>query len=353
MQSPVDLRSLTLDQLERQVEQWGLPRFRARQIFAWVHGRAVSSTEPMTDLSRQLRLSLAAWTDLTPLEVDREIAASDGTRKLSLRLTDGRQVETVLIPDGDKLTQCLSTQVGCGLGCRFCATAAMGLLRNLSPGEIVDQVYRARGEPRQECGPSARGGERVSNLVFMGMGEPLNNLEAVLAAIDILCTDIGSNFSPRRITISTAGVVPGIDRLGRSNRNVGLAVSLNATTDEVRDRLMPVNRRWPLGALFEALRRFPLPRRRRITLEYVLLAGVNDSPQDARRLVRLLDGIRSKVNLIPYNQVGRPEAGGFRRPDAATVEGFAETLRDKDLSTFVRQSRGDDIAAACGQLVGR
>jgi len=344
--SRVDLRCLTLAQLEQQVERWGLPRFRARQIFAWVHGRGVVSTEPMTDLARALRTDLAARVDLSPLSVEQEFCADDGTRKLRLGLADGRQVETVLIPDGDKLTQCLSTQVGCGLGCRFCATAGMGLLRNLTAGEIVDQVYRAQV------------GTRPSNLVFMGMGEPLNNLDAVLDAIDILCTDIGANFSPRRITVSTAGVVPGINELGRRNANVGLAVSLNATTDEVRDELMPVNRRWPLRVLLEALRRYPLPRRRRITFEYVLIAGLNDTAQDARRLVPLLNGIRAKVNLIPYNPVARPNPRGageparqLRRPDAAAVEAFAERLRERDLSTFVRQSRGDDIAAACGQLV--
>ena len=185
-----------------------------------------------------------------------------------------------------------------------------------------------------------------------GMGEPMNNLDAVLAAVEILCTDIGANLSPRRITLSTAGVVPGIDELGRRNRQLGLAVSLCATTDEVRDRLMPVNRRWPLAALFEALRRYPLPRRRRITFEYVLIAGHNDTTSDARRLVRLLSGIRAKVNLIPFN----PAPGldpAFHRPTPAVVEAFAERLRDKDLSTFVRQSRGVEIAAACGQLVAR
>jgi 23S rRNA (adenine2503-C2)-methyltransferase len=361
-ENPVDLRSLTLPELEEQVRAWGLPPYRARQLFAWVHGRCVTSTDPMTDISKQLRSELAERVALTPLALDAELAASDGTRKLRLKLADGGLVETVLIPDGDKLTQCLSSQVGCGLGCRFCATATMGLVRNLSVGEIVDQVYRGRSVLGRSA--PARGGasplptarvvaeeQRVSNLVFMGMGEPLNNLDGVLAAVEILCTDVGQNFSPRRITVSTAGVVPKIAELGQRNRHVGLAVSLNATTDEVRERLMPINKRWPLAVLMEALRRYPLPRRRRITFEYVLIAGLNDTPADARRLVRLLDGIRSKVNLIPYNPVARPFAGKLQRPAPEAVDAFAQRLREKDLSTFVRQSRGDDIAAACGQLV--
>jgi 23S rRNA (adenine2503-C2)-methyltransferase len=218
----------------------------------------------------------------------------------------------------------------------------MGLRRSLETSEIVDQVYRARALLPEE--------KRVSNLVFMGMGEPLNNLERVLDAVAILCTDLGANFSRRRITISTAGVVPKIEVLGRRDPNVGLAISLNATTDRVRDRLMPVNRRWPIDELMEALRRYPLPRRRRITIEYVLLAGVNDSVADARRLPRLLSGIRAKVNLIPFN----PWGGGAARhapPGEEAMEAFAERLRAKDLTTVVRRSRGLEIAAACGQLV--
>jgi 23S rRNA (adenine2503-C2)-methyltransferase len=333
-----DLRDLTLPALTALcAEQLGLPPFRARQVFSWIHARGVSSTEPMTNLSKELRARVAGLGSLAPLELDAELKAEDGTRKLRLRCRDGAAIETVLIPEEGKLTQCVSSQVGCGLGCAFCATGAMGLRRNLRPGEIVDQVYRARALA-----------EHISNLVFMGMGEPLNNLAAVLAAVDNLCNDLGQNFSPRRITISTAGVVPGIDELGRLAPQLGLAVSLNATTDEVRSRLMPVNKRWPLAELFAALRRYPLPRRRRITFEYVLIAGVNDAVADARRLPRLLDGIRCKVNLIAYNPAPNSEALAAPTDDA--VEAFAERLRDKDLPTYVRRSRGQEIAAACGQL---
>jgi len=338
--APTALRGLNFTRTEALVRELGLPPFRARQIFAWVHGRGVTSFSEMTDISKDLRGRLAEITTLSPLQEDSEQRSSDGTRKLRLRCVDRALIETVLIPEGDKLTQCLSTQVGCGLGCTFCATGAMGLSRNLRVEEIVDQVYRARA--------TLRPGTRISNLVFMGMGEPLNNLRNVLPAVEILCTDLGANFSPRRITISTAGVVPGIEELGRRAPGVGLAVSLNATTDSVRTRLMPLNKRWPLEVLMKTLRRYPLPRRRRITFEYVLFAGLNDSTSDAKMLPRLLDRIKAKVNLIAFNPGSNPR--GLQRPEDEAVEDFAARLRDRGLNTHVRRSRGRDIAAACGQL---
>ena len=338
---PIDLRSLTLPQLQQVIGDLGLASYRATQVFSWIHGHGVTSTEPMTNLSKALRNQLADRADLTPLTVDRIQRSSDGTIKLALRCHDGLAVESVLIPQEDRLTQCISSQVGCALGCRFCATATMGIKRNLTPGEIVDQVYRGREELADD--------QRVSNLVFMGMGEPMANLDNVLTAVEILCTDIGANFSPRRITISTVGLVPGIAELGRRARQVGLAISLHATTDEVRDKLLPINRRYNLARLFDALRAYPLPRRRRITFEYVLLAGINDGDADARRLPRLLDGIPSKVNLLPYNP-SRPDQPDLLRPDEETVERFAELLRAKGLNTTIRRSRGLDIDAACGQL---
>ncbi len=362
--APLRVRGLRLEELARWLrEELSLPPFRARQIFAWLHARGASDCAAMTDLSRELRERLAERVELAPLVVDAEQSAADGTRKLRLRLRDGAAIETVLIPEDEaaprgagagaarggrdqpheKLTQCLSSQVGCGLGCRFCATATMGLRRGLEVEEIVEQVYRARALLGAE--------ERVSNLVVMGMGEPLQNLDALLAALEILCCDLGQNFSPRRITISTAGVVPGIDELGRRAPQLGLAVSLNATTDETRSALMPVNRRWPLAELVAALRRYPLPKRRRITIEYVLIAGLNDSPEDARRLPRLLDRIPVKINLIPYNPAR--EDAELRAPSQAAVEAFAERLRDKGLPTYLRRSRGAEIAASCGQLATR
>ncbi len=339
--APIELRGLTLAEVEALVKELGLPRFRAQQIFSWVHEHGAISSASMTNLPKEIRSLLAEKTTLVPLELVGELSAEDGTRKLQLRCPDGSVIETVLIPEEDKLTQCLSTQVGCGLGCRFCATATMGFIRNLIVGEIADQVYRAR--------LLLPPGQRISNLVLMGMGEPMNNLDHVLSAIEILCSGMGVNFSTRRVTISTAGVVPGIVELGRRAPQVGLAVSLNATTDEIRNQLMPVNHRWPLRVLMETLRHYPLPRRRRITFEYVLLAGLNDTPADAKRLPRLLQGIRAKMNLIRCNPGCSVES--YLPPDEETVESFAEQLRDKGLPTYIRRSRGSEIAAACGQLV--
>ncbi|MBK8482644.1 MAG: 23S rRNA (adenine(2503)-C(2))-methyltransferase RlmN [Proteobacteria bacterium] len=337
-----DLRSLPLATLEQLAAELGQPRFRALQLFGWIHRRGATSVAAMTNLPRELREHLASSTTLAPLEVAELLESADGTRKLRLRCVDGASIESVLIPRETKRTLCISSQVGCALGCSFCATATMGLKRNLTAGEIVDQVYRVNALLPAD--------ERLTNLVFMGMGEPLVNVDAVVTAIALLCAPEGLDLSPRRITVSTAGVVPGIRELGRRMRQVGLAISLHATTDEVRDRLMPINRRWPLAALFAALRAYPLPRRRRITFEYLLLPGVNDSAGDVTRLCRLLEGIPSKVNLLPYNP-SRSDQPELRRPDDEALETFAELLRARGLTATVRHSRGLDIAAACGQLV--
>jgi 23S rRNA (adenine2503-C2)-methyltransferase len=271
--------------------------------------------------------------------------SADGTRKLRLRTRDGRSIESVLIPDGDKLTQCISSQVGCALDCQFCATAKLGLVRHLDAGEIADQVYRA-----QALMADAEPGRRITNLVYMGMGEPLHNYEAVMRSIAILTHGLGANLSQRRITVSTVGLVPGIERLGRESLRPNLAVSLNASSDDVRDRLMPVNKKWPIARLLAALRAFPLEHRRRITFEYVLLAGVNDSMEDADRLARLLRSMRCKLNLIPWN----PHPGApFARPSRAAIESFQNRVKELGLAAYLRTPRGDDIAAACGQLANR
>jgi 23S rRNA (adenine2503-C2)-methyltransferase len=250
----------------------------------------------------------------------------------------------VLIPDDkedrDKLTLCISSQVGCAMDCGFCATATLGFGRNLTAGEIVQQVYRA----------TALAERRPTNLVFMGMGEPLHNFDNVARALALLEHPWGAAFSPRRITVSTSGLVPAIAKLGALSPNPNLAISLNATTDEVRERIMPVNKRWPIAALLEAARRFPLSHGRRVTFEYVLLAGVNDSDADADRLPRLLRGIPSKVNLIPWNPFNGPQ---FQRPSAERIRTFQERLRAADMAVYIRTPRGDDIDAACGQLAGR
>ena len=250
----------------------------------------------------------------------------------------------MLIPDEDavrnKLTLCISSQVGCAIDCRFCATATLGFGRHLGAGEIVAQVYRA----------TALAGRRPTNLVFMGMGEPLHNFDNVARALALLEHPWGAGFSPRRLTVSTAGLVPGIDKLGALKPAPNLAISLNATTDEIRERIMPINKKWPLAALLDAARRFPLSHGRRVTFEYVLLAGVNDSDADADRLPRLLRGIPAKVNLIPWNPFQGPE---FKRPSAERIRTFQERLRAAEVSVYIRSPRGDDIDAACGQLAAR
>jgi 23S rRNA (adenine2503-C2)-methyltransferase len=251
----------------------------------------------------------------------------------------------VLIPDGDKTTQCISSQVGCALDCQFCATAKLGLSRHLDAGEIVDQVYRARAL-LAEVEP----GRRITNIVYMGMGEPLHNFDNVARSLEILTHHLGVDFSLRRITVSTVGLVSGISKLAQLESRPNLAISLNATTDEVRDQIMPVNKRWPIADLLAALRAFPLERRRRLTFEYVLLGGLNDTDDDARRLGELLRDFRCKVNIIPWN----PHAGAaYRRPEADQIERFQNAVKAAGLACYLRTPRGDDIDAACGQLANR
>ena len=327
----------------------GEPRYRGEQIWRWVHGRGARSFDEMTDLSRSLRARLAGKATIGTLEVAEVQRSADGTRKMRLVTADGRSIETVLIPDGDKLTQCISSQVGCALDCQFCATAKLGLTRHLTAGEIVDQVYRGQELlAREEVAGVV--GRRITNLVYMGMGEPLHNFEGVTRSLAILTSERGAAMSPRRITVSTVGLVPGIERLGRLERRPNLAVSLNASNDEVRDQIMPVNRKWNIARLMQALRAYPLEPRRRITFEYVLLADVNDTPADAARLAQLLRGMRCKVNLIPWN----PHPGApYRRPTPEAIERFQNHVKQHGLAAYLRTPRGDDIDAACGQLANR
>jgi len=342
----VDLRAMTFDQtVDWAVRELGQPRFRGEQIWRWVHGRGATSFDDMSNLSRELRASLAERATLGTLTVAEVQASRDGTRKLRLVTRDGRSIESVLIPDGDKTTLCISSQVGCAIDCQFCATAKLGLTRNLDAGEIVDQVYRAR-----QLLAEVDTDRRITNLVYMGMGEPLHNYDNVMASLRILTHDLGVGLSQRRITVSTAGMVPRIARLGLEDVRPNLAVSLNAASDEVRDRIMPINRKWDIESLLSAIRAYPLEHRRRVTFEYVLLAGVNDSLADADRLARLLRGIRCKVNIIPWNP--HPESD-FRRPTPQAIEAFQEECKRRGLPTYLRTPRGDDIDAACGQLANR
>jgi len=339
-----DLRTLLADELTALLKAAGEPAYRAEQIFRWLHGQGIESLDAMTNVPATLRAALEQDHHLTPLAQELVQTAHDGTRKLRFRTHDGRAIESVLIPDEDaarnKLTLCISSQVGCAIDCRFCATATLGFGRHLGAGEIVSQVYRA----------TALAGRRPTNLVFMGMGEPLHNFDNVVRALALLEHPWGAGFSPRRLTVSTAGLVPGIQKLGALKPAPNLAISLNATTDEVRERIMPINKKWPIAVLLDAARRFPLSHGRRVTFEYVLLAGVNDSDADADRLPRLLRGIPAKVNLIPWNPFQGPE---FKRPSAERIRTFQERLRASEVSVYIRSPRGDDIDAACGQLAAR
>lgn len=339
-----DLRGLPRPAVEALVASLGEKPYRARQLFRWLHRAGAATLGEMTDVPRALRDGLARVARLTTLERAAEQRSSDGTVKWTWRMRDGKLVESVYMPEADRKTLCVSSQVGCAVGCTFCLTGTMGLARNLEPGEIVDQVHRANRR-LVELGV-AEGARPLTNLVFMGMGEPLANYANVKAALALLLSEDGPQFSHRHVTVSTSGLVPAIRRLGEETQ-VKLAVSLNATTDALRDVLMPVNRRWPLTELMAACRDFPLRNGRRITFEYVLLGGVNDTLEDARRLAALVRGIPAKVNLIPYNaNPGLPYAA----PAPERVVEFQEALAARKLTVVVRKNRGRDISAACGQL---
>jgi 23S rRNA (adenine2503-C2)-methyltransferase len=339
-----DLRSLTAGELAALLAALGEKPYRARQIHRWLHQKAAASLDEMTDVPKGLREALAARCTLTTLATDLEQRSSDGTIKWRFRTHDGKLVESVYLPEDDRKTLCVSSQVGCAVGCTFCLTGTMGLARNLSPGEIVDQVHRAnRRLVELGEGPGPR---PLTNLVFMGMGEPLANYRHLKTALDLLLSEDGPNFSHRHVTVSTSGLVPVMRRFGEETQ-VKLAVSLNATTDAQRDAIMPINKRFPLATLLQACRDFPMKQGRRITFEYVLLGGVNDAPEDAERLARLVRGLRAKVNLIPYNE--NPGLG-FAAPTRERVKRFEDILVAHDVTVVVRKNRGRDIAAACGQL---
>ncbi len=339
MQPPVDPKALTLPELEEIVAAWGHPPYRARQLLKWVYKGAKSFAE-MTDLAKPFREQLAAQAVLSRLDLEAQQASADGTRKFRWRLEDGEAIESVLIPEGDHYTLCLSSQAGCAQGCRFCLTARQGFRRNLRVSEIVNQVLEVKALLPEEL--------PLTNLVFMGMGEPLANFAALVKAVQILEAPWGLNFSARRVTVSTVGLAPLIPRLGETVR-VNLTISLNAVDEATRSAIMPVNDRYPLREVLAACRKFPLPRHRRLTFAYVLLKGVNDSLAEARELVRLLKGFRAKVNLIPFNP--HPQLP-FAAPRPEQVAAFQDLIRQAHLPVFIRESRGRDIAAACGQLVG-
>ncbi|HQG13706.1 MAG: Dual-specificity RNA methyltransferase RlmN [bacterium ADurb.Bin270] len=332
------LTDLSLDSLKGLAEEAGLKPFAAAQIAQWIYQKHTDSVDAMTNISRDGRSRLNAICEVDPIEVDAVHGSSDGTRKLLCRAkSDGAIVECVLIPAGDgRTTVCISTQVGCLMGCAFCRTGSMGFTRNLTQGEIVSQLLIAM-----------RGSENpVTNVVLMGMGEPLENYDGVAGAIRIFCDDSGLAMSRRRITLSTCGLIPELDRFSREF-DVKIAISLNASSDDVRNRLMPINKKYPIAKIMDFCHGYTKRSRHRITFEYVMLGGVNDSESDAKRLVSLLKGVDAKINLIPFNPF---EGSQFRSPDSSTVEWWSEYLYNCGIQTNIRASRGRDIMAACGQL---
>jgi 23S rRNA (adenine2503-C2)-methyltransferase len=341
----VNLKALSARDMEDFLaKSVGLPSYRAKQLLHWIYEKGATDINEITEFSKPLRERLSRTAYISNLELIKRQVSADGTEKFLFGLEDGNRIESVLIPEGhgppprgDRLTLCVSSQAGCALGCRFCITGRSGFARDLEAHEIVDQFLSARRK--------LPGDRALTNIVFMGMGEPLNNLENVSEALWRLTGP--AKFSKRRVTVSTSGNVPGINRLPAMAPAVNLAVSLNAADDRTRDSLMPINKRYKLKDLFGALRRYPLPARGRITFEYVLIKDVNDRDEDARRLIKLLQGMRCKVNLIPFN-----ESAGilFRAPSEGRVLAFQKILTDADLTALVRKSKGADIRAACGQL---
>ena len=341
MSAPPNLIAMLPSELEDLAVVLGASRYRGRQLATWIYRKSVYALDAMSDLPKDFRSALSDNRTVTLPDVARVTPSLDGSRKLVFRLEDDSRVSAVIMPDDDRITLCLSTQVGCGYACAFCLTGTMGLERNLTAGEIVGQLLAANALLAED-------GQRVTHLVFMGMGEPLANFAALVKAVRIF-TDakLGLGYSPRRITVSTVGLVSGIEKLGREDLKVNLAVSLHASSDDVRSQLMPVNKSWNLSALMEAVRKYPLTHRQRVFFEYVMLDGVNDDVEDARRLARLLRGVKAKVNLIPFNDW---EGSTFQRPPLPRILAFQSVLLDADITTTVRWSKGEDIGAACGQL---
>lgn len=340
-----DLKALSPDDLAKLMERWGEPGFRARQILRWLYQKRAREFQEMTNLSLALRQRLGEEFRIGCLKVVGRERSADGTQKFLFELEDGCRIESVLIRDEDRLTACISSQVGCPLGCAFCRTGQDGYRRDLLAREIVGQVSALQEEI--EAGEE---GEKIKNLVFMGMGDPLLNLKAVKEALDLILSQCALCFSPRRVTLSTVGFPPGLAEVGRWGLKVKLAISLNAADDLTRSNLMSINRKHPIAAILSACKAFPLPRGQRITFEYVMIAGVNDRAKDAEALAAILRGLPCKINLIPLNEW----PGCTLRPSTPeAVEAFQRILIDHHYTALTRKSKGADIAAACGLLAGR
>ena len=342
-----NLLGLNRQDMEAFFAKLGEKAFRASQITKWIHQLNVTDFDQMTNISKVLREQLKEKACITSLKVDTDQLSSDGTRKWLLELADGNRIESVFIPEDDRGTLCISSQVGCALDCSFCSTGRQGFSRNLSVAEIVSQVWIANNLLEKEMKP----GRKITNVVFMGMGEPLLNFDNVMKAIDVMMDDFAYGLSKRRITVSTAGVVPAMERLAERH-DVQLAISLHATRDELRDDIVPINKKYNLETLIEACHKFMEQRspRSRLTIEYVMLAGANDSKQDAEELIKVLDGLSVLINLIPFNPF---PGSGYKTSSNNAVHRFQDVLMAAGLITVIRKTRGEDIDAACGQLAGK
>ncbi len=336
-----DLKDLSPSELKGFIVSFGKERYRCTQILRWLYLKGARSFDEMTNLSKKFRQSLEQISFISALQPLLAEKSEDGTRKFLFQLKDGNRIESVLIPDKKRLTLCISTQVGCAMGCRFCLTGKIGFKRDLTPSEIVNQILAVR-----ETLPDKAS---ITNIVLMGMGEPLANFENTMKAIELMTHPEAFKFSSRRVTLSTVGLFPQLEQLSKEKSRFRLAISLNASDEETRSRLMPVNRRHPLKRIMEICRRFPLQPRARITFEYVLLQGENDSVEDAKRLAKILRGIPSKINLIPLNEApGIP----FVKPSEERIRQFQDILMEAGFTAIVRAGKGADISAACGQLQG-
>ena len=337
----IDLKNLSPSELEGFIASFGKEQYRSAQILRWLYQKGAHSIDEMTNLSKRFRQELSHVSLISTLHPLHMEQARDGTKKFLFELADGNRIESVLIPDKTRLTLCLSTQVGCALGCRFCLTGKNGWKRDLTVSEILNQILSIRETLVDKAS--------ITNVVLMGMGEPLANYQNTLKAIQLMTYPEAFKFSSRKVTLSTAGLLPELERLTTEKIRFRLAISLNATEEEIRSQLMPINRRYPMKKILEVCRNFPLPPRTRITFEYVMVDGINDSPQDAKRLLKILRGIPSKVNLIPLNEAhGIP----FKRPSEEKIKRFQEILMEGGLTAIVRTSKGAEISAACGQLQG-
>ncbi len=321
---------------------FGKERYRSTQILRWLYQKGIHSFDEMTNLSKRFRQELSQVSFISTLHPVHMEQARDGTKKFLFQLEDGNRIESVLIPDKTRLTLCLSTQVGCAFGCQFCLTGKIGWKRDLTVSEIVNQILAVRKMLPEKTS--------LTNIVLMGMGEPLANYENVMKAIELMVYPDAFKFSSRRVTLSTVGLLPELEQLAKEKISFRLAISLNASDEETRSQLMPINCRYPLRKVLEICRNFPLRPRARITFEYVMVEGMNDSPQDAKKLIKILKGIPSKVNLIPLNEA--PEIP-FKRPSEEKIKRFQEILMEGGLTAIVRTSKGREISAACGQLQGR